>query len=121
MNKRDKARQWEVVAAEPNQEYVYGSVPVHKCSYLSGDNRNKYQRLNEVTIGDWLKIERINSKPNSKEVYSVKFGGIEYIVRLNENNEYVVRLRWADSFVNAQPTNIGQLMNSTANAKRKRS
>lgn len=117
MNKRDQPRHWQV---EYEDGFSYDGLDV--ChNWHSGTNKCSGSRLNEVTIGDWLEIKRINSKPNSKEVYSVKFGDIEYIVRLNEKNEYVIKLRWADSFVNAKPTNIGQLMNSTANAKRKRS
>jgi hypothetical protein len=118
MNKRDRSRQWQVVYEDgfsfDGQDVCYG------CQ--SGLNKNKGSRLNEVTIGDWLDIELIKGKTNkSKETYRVRFNGTEYVVRIDSKGNPVVKLRWADSFVNANPTNIGQLMDSTANAKRKRS
>ena len=111
MNKRDRSRQW-----------YFRSLGRFGVNILVGNSKIPTQRLTDVKIGDWLDIELIKGKTKqSKETYRVRFDGTEYVVRIDSKGNPIIKLRWADSFVNAKPTNIGQLMSSTANAKRKRS
>ncbi len=118
MRKRDKARQWVAEAAVPKEEIspVWGTI--HKCNYLSGDNRDPSQRLKQVQIGEWLKVTLIEPV-KGREQYRVQFGDDVYVVSIMDDGHPSINLAWADSFVNAKPENIGQLNNTTAVGKKK--
>lgn len=117
MRKRDRARQWEV-----EWEDAHSADGADVCyDWRYGDNRREGNRLSKVEIGEWFKAKLLKGKTKrSKERYKVKFGDRSYVFYLNKNGTPVIRLQWADSFVEAKPENIGQLTNSTANAKKKR-
>lgn len=96
MRKRDRARQWEVIADNPFDRS------------MGGDNRYVFDRLVRVSIGEWLKVKLIEPV-KGKEKYAVQFGDQTYTVSINDRGEPVIRLLWAQTMADAKPMNVGQL------------
>lgn len=114
MRKRDKNRQWSV---EMEDGFRLDGKDI--CvAWETGNNKYRGQRLTEVNIGEWLKVELIKGRKNARERYRVTFGGTPWIVSFTDNGEVRIQLAWALSLVEAKPTNIGQL-NRYANKEKK--
>lgn len=56
------------------------NVTTSTKSYLSGDNRDINNQLDEVVIGDWLHLELMDGT-KGKEVYWMRLGEQEFWVR----------------------------------------